>query len=352
MADTTNTTDTTVAQINENTRKISRISWPAVFAGTITAIALMFLLNLLGLGVGLTSIDPMTESDPFSGIGTGTAIWWILSNLAALFTGGLVAARMSGYPSNLDGALHGFLTWSLYFIIGIFTLTSAIGGALNGIGNMLSGIVGGGDGEKTIVQIDEARKSGEEQAIASYDKIKQQMFDLVNSAEQYDVLPEDASEETREFMTETKQELDQINLENDIENFFNDLSFNLDQNGDLKIETEGSEDYFNKEEVKNYLTENTELSDEEIEGVVNKWEQRVENTVDKVEKYYAQTKAKVVEYSDKASDAAGTFSIVAFLILLLGAGAALFGGVSGSPDYKVLVDEERTQRRNTTTKVK
>ncbi len=335
---------TTVAQINEGQKRVSRISWGAVLAGTLTTLALMFLLNLLGLGIGLTTIDPLTESDPFAGIGTGTAIWWILSNVAALFTGGLVAARMSGYTSNVDGALHGFLTWALYLIIGIFMLTSAVGGILNGLGNMVSGVVGG-DGSKDItVQVEDALTSGKDQAQNTTDNIKQQMFDLIGTGEKYNILPDDASEETSEFLQNSKRELKQMNLENDIEGYVNNLSFDLDKDGNLDISTEGSDEFFDKEGIKKSLTENTELSEAEINGVIEKWEARMQAVVDKAEKYYSEARQKVVEYSDKAADAAGTAGIVAFLILLLGAGAAFFGGITGSPEYAVLVDENRASR--------
>lgn len=335
----------TTTKIEDIPRKISRISWGAILAGTLTTLSLMFLLNILGLGIGLTTIDPLSESDPFEGLGTGTAIWWILTNVAALFTGGLIAARMSGYPSNIDGALHGFLVWALYLVIGVMMLTSAVGGILNGLGNMVSGVVGD-DGSKDItVQVEEALKSGQEQTQNASKNIKQQMFDLINTGEKYNVLPEDASEETSEFLRDSKNELKRMNLENDIESYISDLSFDLDKNGNLKIGSNGSDELIDAEKLKKSLTENTELSEAEIDGVIEKWENKLRTTVDKVEKYYAQAKQKVKEYSDKAADAAGTAGIVAFLILLLGGGAAFFGGVTGSPDYAVLVDEDRVARK-------
>ncbi len=336
--------DTTISNVNEVPKKISRISWAAVLAGTLTTLSLMFLLNILGLGIGLTTIDPLTEADPFEGLGTGTAIWWILTNVASLFTGGLVAARMSGYTSNIDGALHGFLTWALYFVIGIIMLTSAVGGILNGLGNMVSGVVGG-DGSKDItVQVEEALQSGKEQTQGASKDIKQQMFDLINTGEKYNVLPEDASEETSEFLRNSKNELKRMNLEDNIESFIGDLSFNLDKDGNLDIKSNGSDELIDTEKLKKSLTENTELSEAEIDGIIKKWETTLQNTVDKVEKYYSEAKQKVKEYSDKAADAAGTAGIVAFLILLLGGGAAFFGGITGSPDYSVLIEEHRAGR--------
>lgn len=339
--------ETTISENDKNPKKISRISWGAILAGTLTTLALMFLLNILGLGIGLTAIDPMTDPEPFKGIGIGTAIWWILTNLAALFTGGLVAARMSGYTSNLDGALHGFLAWSLYLVIGVVTLTSAVGGALNGVGNMVSGLVGGGDGGKDVtVQVEEALKSGQSATQDISKNIRQEIMDLVNTGEKYNVLPGDSAEETSEFIQDSKSKLKQMNLKDNIQDFVNDISVNLDDDGNLKINSDNDE-FLDAEGIKKSLADNTELSKSEIDGVVEKWETKIKNIVDKVESTYKEAKAKVEKYTEKATDAAGTFGIVAFLILLLGAGAALFGGVVGSPEYAVLVDEDRARRGKT-----
>ncbi len=95
--------------------KISRISWGAIFAGALAAITVSFLLNMLGLGIGLTTIDPLTETNPLDGLGTGTIIWWGVSNLAALFMGGMVAGRMSGLPANSEGGASRFLGVVLIF---------------------------------------------------------------------------------------------------------------------------------------------------------------------------------------------------------------------------------------------
>lgn len=71
----------------------SRISWGAVIAGTVMAIIVMLLLQLLMLWLGLTAIDPAEEARPFEGIGTAAAIGYLVSTAIALFVGGLVAGR-------------------------------------------------------------------------------------------------------------------------------------------------------------------------------------------------------------------------------------------------------------------
>ncbi len=329
--------------IENSISKISRISWAAIFAGAITAITVAFMLNILGIGIGLTTINPMTDQNTFDGLGTGTMIWWGLSNLVALFIGGLVAGRMSGLPSNSDGGLHGFLSWALYTLVSIYILTSAIGGILSGVTGAVSSIFSDSKGTNIAEQIQKAQDKGESETTASYDKIKKDAFQLINKAENYGVISDDASKDVKQTVNDVKGDskdfLKNLDLEENADKFFNELSFNLNDKGDLKITVEGNKDFINKDEIKNYLTENTELSEDEINGVINKWDKKINTAVDKAEKYYAETKAKVAEYTEKAANTAGTISIVAFFIFLLGALAAFFGGATGSPKYTV--DEEQ-----------
>lgn len=325
--------ETVVRQINENGNKISRISWAAVFAGTLTAIAISFLLNILGLGIGFATINPLTEANPLDGLGTGTIIWWIVTNLAALFMGGMIAARMSGYASNIDGALHGFLSWALYALLSFFLLTTTIGSIFNGMANAASSLFGG-DGSKNVqIQLDDSSKSAKEQTGLSSDKIKREIFKVINMGEKYNVLPDDAAEETQDFLKDSKQDFKNLNLEDDIENFFNDISFDLDNNGNLDIKVEGGKDYFDKAALKDYISDNTELTDAQINGLINKWERNIEKAVDKAERLYASAKRKATVYADKAADAIAKYSIIAFFVMLLGAAAAMFGGATGSPEY-------------------
>ncbi|MDT0641790.1 hypothetical protein RM553_02995 [Zunongwangia sp. F363] len=331
--------------------KVKRSSWGAIFAGALTALAVAFLLNLLGLGIGLTSIDPMTESDPLAGLGTGTIIWWGLSNLAALFVGGMVAGRMSGFPSAADGGIHGFLAWALYALVTFYFLTSTVGSIMNGMGNMVSGLFGGDSSKQVTVQVDKAQQQSQDQANLTMDKIKREVLQVVNTAEQYDVLPDDASGETREAIEQTGAQAKGLIKSMDIEEFFNDLQFDIDENGDLQINLQGDQQYIQKEELKNYLTQNTNLSEADIDRMIENWDERIQAAIDDAEQFYANAKEKAVELSDKISDAVGTFSIIAFGVLLLGALAGFFGGSLGSPEHTVteehhIKEDEHARERN------
>ena len=118
-----------------------RISWSAVFAGVLVAIVTQMLLTLLGIGVGLGTIDPVQEQNPTAGLGIGTAIWYIISSLLSLFVGGWVAGRLASTPRLFDGVIHGVLTWSLVTLFTVYLLTTAIGKIIGGASSLVGGIV-------------------------------------------------------------------------------------------------------------------------------------------------------------------------------------------------------------------
>lgn len=125
--------------VPENRR---RISWGAIFAGTLVAISIQLLLTLLGISIGAWAIDPVAGAQGMRGIGMGAGIWALLSFLIALFIGGWVAGRMAGVGSKLDGLLEGMIVWSavtvLTFMLVTTTVGRVIGGAAGLAGNTLT----------------------------------------------------------------------------------------------------------------------------------------------------------------------------------------------------------------------
>lgn len=337
----------TTTNVSNLTSKITRISWGAIIAGALTSLVLVFLLNLLGLGIGLSAVDPFTESDPLKGIGTGAMIWLGLSNIIALIAGGMVAGRMSGFLSKADGGLHGFISWALYAMVSLYLITSTVGSVIGGVGSTVSGIFGGGKSNQTITLVNDADKKGQDDVNFSLDNIKEEAFNLINKGEQIGVISGETSDKAKSTVNEaesdTEKTFKKLDLDENVDKFFNELSFDLDNNGNLKVTVEGNKDFINKAELKQYLVDNTELSNAEIDGLINKWDTKIKTAVAKSEKYYATAKKKALKYSEKASDAVGKASIIAFFVLILGAMAAFFGGTLGSPEHTVgtenLLDE-------------
>lgn len=118
-----------------------RTSWGAILAGTTVVLATQLLLSTLGIGIGASTVNPLTEQNPMSGLGTGAAIWFGISTLLSLFVGGWVAGRLAGVPLKTDSMLHGLLTWGLSTLLTFYLLTSAVGGLLSGTVHAVGGAV-------------------------------------------------------------------------------------------------------------------------------------------------------------------------------------------------------------------
>ncbi|HVG16800.1 MAG TPA: hypothetical protein VM935_17650 [Chitinophagaceae bacterium] len=120
---------------------VRQISWPAIFAGALIAIGIQLLLALLGIGIGAGSVDPQEEQNPMAGIGTGALIWWIISFLLSLFSGGWVAGRLTGTRNKFNDSVHGVLTWVVFVLLNLWLLTSAAGSLIRSASGVLGSTV-------------------------------------------------------------------------------------------------------------------------------------------------------------------------------------------------------------------
>ncbi len=126
------------------------ISWRAIIAGTVAGLAIHLLLTMLGLGLGIGSLEPLTDENPVAKLGVGAGIAWCVSALIALFVGGWVAGRFAPSDYRLSGTLHGFLVWSLatvaMFLFTTSTAGLAIGGAAKVMGMAAKPVAGAASG--------------------------------------------------------------------------------------------------------------------------------------------------------------------------------------------------------------
>ncbi|TCP71733.1 hypothetical protein [Sphingomonas sp. PP-CE-1G-424] len=129
--------DTTTGILPEHDARFvktpSRISWGAIFAGVVIAIAVQLVLGILGTGIGLTMVDPVEGTTPgAAGFGIGAGIYWIITTIIALGAGGYSAARLAGVHDRFDGLVHGLVVWGVTLILTLYLLTSAVGGIIGG----------------------------------------------------------------------------------------------------------------------------------------------------------------------------------------------------------------------------
>ena len=110
-----------------------RISWAAIFGGVILVVAVQLLLGLLGLGIGLGTVNTNAGTTPGAdNFGVGAGLWWVISSVIALGFGGYAAAWLAGIEIKWDGILHGLITWGIATLLTIYLLTSAIGSIIGG----------------------------------------------------------------------------------------------------------------------------------------------------------------------------------------------------------------------------
>ena len=107
-----------------------KMSWGAIFGGTIVTLGVWMLLHTLGLAAGLTAIDPQDQGS-LRGVGIGTGVWSVIAPLLALFVGGFVAAYTGGLLDKMAGAIHGLVVWGLTSVAAAVLLGMAIAATLS-----------------------------------------------------------------------------------------------------------------------------------------------------------------------------------------------------------------------------
>lgn len=87
----------------------SRVSWGAVAAGSVIAVATYFVLALFfaAVGISLTNTNLTGET-----IGWTTVVAGLVSAIASLFLGGYVTAQLIAGETRQEAVVHGLLTWA------------------------------------------------------------------------------------------------------------------------------------------------------------------------------------------------------------------------------------------------
>lgn len=136
----------------------SRISWGAIVAGSVLALALYLLLTLLGGAIGLSVGDRFDARN----VGIGAAVYAILVTAACLFVGGYVASQLTTGENRAEAAMYGLLVWAVVFAMILWLMATGVRagfGAMMGVAtttNMAARADGGWE--------DAARRAGVPQA--------------------------------------------------------------------------------------------------------------------------------------------------------------------------------------------
>ena len=120
---------------------INKVSLGAVFAGIVMALVVHLILNMLGSGIGILSLDPATGDNPDPGTFSIVAgVWWTVSGIIAAFAGGFTAGRLSGKPKESTTGWHGLAAWAGATLVVVYLLTTAAAGLVGGILSAVGGV--------------------------------------------------------------------------------------------------------------------------------------------------------------------------------------------------------------------
>ncbi len=123
----------------------SQARWGAIIAGVVVALAVLCVLQLLGLAIGVSIIDLSDAEVIGDGFGIGVVIWSIMSWCAALFLGAMLTARLSGEGDEAVGVLNAVTLWALtgllVMVLAYTSITSLVGGTFSLASSAVSGTV-------------------------------------------------------------------------------------------------------------------------------------------------------------------------------------------------------------------
>ncbi|QPC83331.1 hypothetical protein G4Y79_02835 [Phototrophicus methaneseepsis] len=264
-----------------------RVSWGSILAGVVAAIIVQFMMEMLGVAIGLATINPETEAQAVGpAFGTGVVIWLAATTLISLFVGGWVAARLSGTADLLRGFLHGFVTFGVVALLTFLTLTSGVASFVNGVSNTLSqglGLVG-----QTAADIAPEVQRAVDLQTTTEEEIRTQINGL---------LPEDAEIEPT------------ANLRIAGENL-------------LAAILAGEDTTEVRQQLVTTIANQTELTQAEAEQRVDQWIASAQQTS-------ARAEETIERVSGDIADALAATAGVIFVMLIVGAFAAGAGGLVG-----------------------
>lgn len=261
-----------------------RLSWGAIIAGVVIALSIQLLLNLLGVGIGASTISPAQGDNPGTGLAIGAAVWFVVSALLSLFVGGWATSRLAGTAEHKDGVLQGFTTWGLTTLATLTLLTSAIGGLIGGSASLLGKAM-------------DASGHGLSSAAPALSALASQATG---------VTPAQVQHEAGNLVADPR---------------FQTVMSSIVRTGNVNPQ--------NRNNLVSLVAQKQNVSQEQASQEVTGWQQQLTQA-----KQQASATATVV--ADKAAAGVARTALLGFFALLLGAIAAMAGGWTGAASLPVL----------------
>jgi hypothetical protein len=129
----------------------SYVDWPAIFAGTIFATAISFVLLTFGSALGLSLASPYEGSGmSLFWFAIAAALWLLWVQISSFIAGGYLTGRLrrrkydaTEDESDIRDGSHGLIVWALGALLGAFIAVSGISGVASTAANSMSTIAAG-----------------------------------------------------------------------------------------------------------------------------------------------------------------------------------------------------------------
>jgi hypothetical protein len=139
----------------------SRVSWGAIAAGAMVALAVYFVLAMLGVALSI-EVASRGSSPQF---GAGAAIYSILTLLVAMFFGGWATSRLAVGETKLEAVLYGVILWGVLFTGLIWMVSAGVRVGFGAVVGAASGVYSSQEGDIDMDRIAaDLKKAGVDQA--------------------------------------------------------------------------------------------------------------------------------------------------------------------------------------------
>lgn len=316
------------------------LSWGAIFAGVVTFLALFIVFSTIGSAAGLGSLN-FTSANPFSGLGTGSIVWIVLTMLLSFFGGGFV----SGLAARRVGLLHGFVTWAANLVVLVIFVTmilssllSLAGNAIGATANVAGNVLGtGADAATTAVT--EGFNSLKENVNVDQEEMTQQTREILEGTGVEELQPEYIQNQLDEAGTDIQEAGQEIitNPES-ADQVANELS---DQ---LSARVENVTQEVDEEAISESVAENTDLTGQEADEATQNIVQGLEQSgqaaqealnsasqgLDQLQQELSSTVDQLAQGATQATNTGAGALVGLFIGQLLMAVVSSLGGMLGS----------------------
>ncbi|WP_339644518.1 hypothetical protein [Jannaschia helgolandensis] len=321
------------------TGTVRRVSWGAIIAGSVVSVALMILFTTFGIGIGAAIVDPLYDRNPVEGVGIGSGIYMVITQLIALGVGGYVAARLAGIPRPITSVLHGAAVWSVATIFLAWAAVTGGGMIFGATSSIISGTVNAAAnvGEAVVPDDLSMPNIGEIAGSISLDALPQDVQDRLAEAGITEAnIREEATIAFRNVFSQQEQQAAMSEARdtlNDILRSPGDAGADIAAFFDRLVEGPNAiisdED---RQEAIAVMERRLGVTPEDAQQIVQSVEDGALTALDEAEAAVEAVQTQTVEAAQAASDALSAAALLLSLASILGLAAAAGGAFAGKPN--------------------